>query len=777
MSKRHRLQTAPAGNAPVGFQPDHPRWPLAIVVALVTFAAFLPALGNGFVKWDDDVNFLLNPDYRGLGWTQLKWMFTTFHAGPYQPLCWVSYGLDYVLWGMNPGGYHLTNNLLHACNAVLLYYCGIRLLQLAVADTENDRTGISLAAAFAALVYAVHPLRVESVAWVTERKDVLSGSFFLLTILLYLQAGAAPASRRPRLLAFAWGAYLAALLSKGIVVTLPLVLVLLDIYPLRRLSGPSEEWLAPAQRPLWAEKIPFLSMALVFGIVGVIGQARHAELRPLETYGLAARLAQACFGMAFYLGKTLAPWNLLPLYELPRRFHPYAPQFLFSAAVVLALGIGLFRMRRRWPAGLAAGAYYVVTLLPVLGIIQFGLQLAADRYTYLPSMGWALVIGGGLLALRRWRRTGIVSVASRVLAVACVAGLAAMTWRQSLIWRDTETLWRHALSVDPGIVVAHNNLGLELSDQGKLDEAIAHYLQALKIDPLSADAHNNLGRAWLRRERWDDAIYELREAVRINPRHANAYNNLGSALAHKGQWDEALASYRQALAVDPGNVTALTNWGDALAGQSRYDEALERYRQALRIKPGHVDAYNNMGAVMIKQGRLSEGVLMLQEALRNGPDDATAHFNLATALLNQGRQDEAVEHYRAVLRIDPQHKAARRDLGLALARKGDWGEVLGHLRGILQADPRDADAHFSLANILAGQGRLDEAIGHYHEALGIDPRHGEARNNLGVALIHQGRWNEAIEQFRAALRVRPADALAKDNLEKALEHLRQGRPR
>ncbi len=527
-------------------------WLVPVLIALVTFAAFLPALHNQFVNWDDDKNFLENPHYRGLGWTQLSWMWTT-HMGHYIPLTWMTLGLDYRLWGMNPFGYHLTSLLLHVANAVVFFFVVRRLLTRALPSPSERGHTLAVSAAFAALVFAIHPLRVESVAWATERRDVLSGLFYLSAVLAYLRA----CDREERSRGWYWGAvalFAGALLSKSMAVNLPVVLMILDVYPLRRLGGSIGWWSKPARR-IYVEKIPFVLLAAVASAIAVMAQfSIHAAL-PLAQLSVPGRLAVSAYGLSFYLGKMIVPVNLSPLYELPRTVSPWATPFILSFGLTVAITAIALTLRRRVLGLPAAWLAYIVVLLPVLGIFQSGPQIAADRYTYLAGLGWAILAGAGLLS--SWSRLPFLLIG---LVVSIPVGLGTLTWNQVHVWHDSKTLWAHALAIDPNSSVAQNDFGEALAQQGKLAEAIEHYRRALNIKPDYADAHYNLG----------------------------------GALAQQGKLADAIHHYQRALQITPDDADAHTHWGLALAQQGRLAEAIEHYRQALRINPGHADAQSNL---------------------------------------------------------------------------------------------------------------------------------------------------------------------------------------
>src|SRR5437773_4646515 len=339
------------------------RWLAPLLVALFTLAAFLPTLQNQFVAWDDDKNFLDNPRYRGLGWAHLRWMFTAFHQGHYIPLTWVTFGMDHRLWGMKPVGYHLTNLLLHAANAVVFFFVVRRILTRALRSPSERGHALALSAGFAALVFAIHPLRVESVAWATERRDVLSGLFYLLTILVYLRA----CERKERGRWWYWlsvALFGCALLSKSMAVSLPVVLLILNIYPLGRLGG-SLGWWSEAARRVYAEKIPFVLLAAAVSAIAIVAVSTVPAPASLTQLSVLGRLAVSAYGLSFYLWKMLVPVSLSPLYELGL-VNPAAPPFLLSYGVVLALTVITLALRQRVPGLVAAWLVSIVILLPVL---------------------------------------------------------------------------------------------------------------------------------------------------------------------------------------------------------------------------------------------------------------------------------------------------------------------------------------------------------------------------------------------------------------------------
>jgi tetratricopeptide (TPR) repeat protein len=505
-------------------------WLLAPLIFILTFVVFLPALSADFVNWDDDKNFTDNVHYRGLGRTQVQWMWTTHHLGAYVPISWMTLGLDYLIWGMEPFGYHLTSLLWHCANAVLLYFIALALF--------GRSPPAILGACFAALVFAVHPLRAESVAWITERRDVVSGFFYLAAILLYLR-------RRTR---WALVCFMVAVFAKVMAVTLPAILLLLDVYPLRRYG-----------KRAWLEKLPFFAISLV-GSALAFYALRHDGLTSIAELGWFQRIAIAIYGFAFYLRKTLVPIYLSPFYAItPHRLDPGAWPFLGSLAVVVVILAAAILLRRRLRAFTMATAAYGITLLPVVGIFHNGQQIVADRYSYLPCLAWAILAGACVMAMNKR--------AVAILAAALVATLGALTWRQAAVWHDSDTLWTHALEVEPSFI-AWNNIGMVRSSGGDNAGAIANYQRSIALNPTYAFSHNNLGGSLLVLEDWDAAIREFQTALSLKPDLANSHHGWGYALVMQGKLEEGIAHIQTALQLAPDYQTArqTLDWARAKKG-------------------------------------------------------------------------------------------------------------------------------------------------------------------------------------------------------------------
>ncbi len=648
------------------------------LVGLATLLVFLPALGNQFVNWDDEVNLVSNPQFRGLGWEQLRWMFGNTLGGHYIPVTWLSFGLDYVMWGMRPAGYHATSVVLHTANAILFYFVARRLLRSAV---HPDSRSLTLGAAAATLFFSLHPLRVESVAWATERRDVLMGFFALLCMVSYLKA---IDSGRDGALDRVWywtavGLFGLALLSKSVVVGLPVVLLLLDIYPLHRLAREPDNSVRRTLLRLVLEKIPFLLLAAAVAAVTLTVGAEHRLMTSLETLGVPQRLAISAYSLAFYLWKTIAPWPLSPLYTL---FHPVVPwsaTYLVPATVVVVVTLAAIVSCRRWPAGLIAWASYLVLLAPVVGILHNGAQIAADRYTYLACAPWAILGGAGVAWSRYAARKGELSppVGMAVMGTAAIiiVVFGGLTVWQVGVWRNSVTLWAHAASVEPASDIPVFYLGWALTDAGRLDEAKAHFERALRRTPdnlpdLKAQLDLHLGIVERRAGRPDAAERYFRDALIQDPTHAVALIRLGTVLLEQGREAEAEAAWtRAAEAGARWNRYQLWELGQAIE-QVPTARARARGRLALAL-----------GVLLQQHGELelAEEQYLLATALL--PDNALAWNNLGVARALRGSMKQALAAFVRALQVKPGDAQACQNARRAAAEIGASPQELGDCRG------------------------------------------------------------------------------------------------
>jgi Flp pilus assembly protein TadD len=583
-------------------------WTVAILLVLAILAAFAPLGGNGFIgNFDDDEYLVANPVIRrGLTPTGIWWAFSTFHAANWHPLTWISHMTDVSLFGLDPGRHHLVSLLLHAAAAV-----GLLLLL-------RGWTGSLLHPAWVAALFALHPQRVESVAWVAERKDVLSGMLAIFTLLAYTRHARRPSPGR---LAVALALYALSLLAKPMPVSIPLVLLLVDVWPLGRWPrspAPSR----PVVVPLAAEKVPFLLLALASAAATWKAQSTRNAMALMEHVPLPWRLGNAAVSLCRYLEDLVWPRDLSVFYPHPGRSLPTVAA-LTAAAGVIAVSVAVTIQRRRRPSLLTGWFWFLATLLPVLGLVQVGSQGMADRYTYLATTGVALAAAGLLLP-------GGKDLGRRLLPPLLLAPLllAPLARRQAALWRDGVTLFRHALAVGGDSVTVRNTLGNALMEKGQHEAALPHFITAL----------------------------------RLSSRDPRLWNNLGFVLTGLGRLEEARGHYAQALALDPDFAMAHNNLGLTLARMGRDGEAGVHFREAIRLKPDYPEALLNLGTSLFRGGSPEEAMDLTRRALALDPGFPMAHNNLGVYLLRSGRREEALAHFREALLLDPTLSDARRNL-------------------------------------------------------------------------------------------------------------------
>ena len=579
---------------------------VCLALIAVNVAVYAPVVHHQFTNYDDPEYVRLNPHLSaGVTWRNVSWALTTGYQSYWHPLTWMSHMLDVQLYGLNPGPHHAVNLLLHIANTILLF------------GLLHRMTRALGRSAFVAVLFAVHPLQVESVAWVAERKTLLSTLLWMLTLWAYVAY-----VRRPRLTRYLIALLLFALglMAKPMLVTLPFVLLLLDYWPLRRLSldaSRSENQRSVSQLVL--EKLPLLALAVASSIVTIVTQQRVGAVAGLDVLPLSSRVANALVSYTAYLGKMLWPARLAVFY--PFQTLP-AWQVAGAAAGLAVVSALVFRVAARHPYLLVGWLWFLGTLVPVIGLVQAGTQSMADRYAYISFIGLFIMLAWGVPDLLAHRPVAqVVLPAAAALAILACAVTAA---GQVRYWQDSSTLWMHALAVTTDNYRARNNLGNALADQGKVSEAIAQYSEALRILPNFVDAHSNLGILLADQGRLDEAIAHYREALRGYPGFAEAHLNLGAALASQRKIAEAIAEYSEALRLRPDYADAHYNLANALASQGKIDEAIAHYREAVSISPGFALAHNNLGMLLVREGKVGQAIPEFSEALRINPQDATA---------------------------------------------------------------------------------------------------------------------------------------------------------
>ena len=708
-------------------------WAVCLFLALAIWGVFGQTRRYEFINYDDDIYIYENPTITGgLNLREIIWVFTHDEGlDAWHPVTAVSHMLDWQIYGANAGGHHLTNVLLQMATAILLFL------------VLQKMTGWMWCSAFVAAVFAIHPLRVESVAWVTERKDVLSGFLFMLTLWMWLryqqrrsgmdnaESNSGRAMGVPGLRCWTADYCLAlvffalGLLSKPTLVALPLVLLMLDYWPLNRF--PAHDALRSRLRVwlgLFLEKVPFLLVSAAACAFTVLTQ-KHV-VSTVQGLTVSWRTGNALMAYVDYLWRMIYPVGLALIYPHPEKHLPVW-RVVGSALVLLVISAGAVAGRRKHPYLLVGWLWYLVMLLPMIDIMQTGDQTRADRYTYLPQIGLYIMIAWGTVEFcATWRhRRAVLGTAAGVVLMA----LAVDAYGQTLYWKDSVTLWTHTLARTPQSPVVHCNLGIALALEGKQAAAVQHFGRALELNPQDAKAMNNLGKVLTSQGKLMDAIQYFDRALQLNPEDAKALNNLGVTLAAQGKLDEAVQHYDRALQLKPNYADAHYNLGNALTAQGRLDEAADSYAQTFELNPDFAEAHCNLGLVLARQGKLDAAIEQYQQALQLKPDYADALNNLGSALAAQGKLDAAAQYYQRSLQLQPNNADALNNLGVALARQGKVDEAIQHFNRVLELNPNDASAHNNLGIALAGQGKMDEAIRHFQQALNL----AQAENNTVLA--------------------------------------------
>ncbi len=693
-----------------------------LLLGAITVAAFWPVLRNNFVSYDDRDYVTENPHVlAGLSWANAGWAFRTGHAGNWHPLTWLSHSLDVQLFGLRASGHHATSLVLHALNAVLLFLLLQRL------------TGAFWRSLCVAVLFALHPMHVESVAWVAERKDVLSTFFLLLTLGAYgryaqtksrvesreSNAGSPGPALDPRpstldsrssifyalsLLCFALG-----LMSKPMLVTVPCVLLLLDFWPLGRLRTASI-------RGLVVEKIPFLALSLASSVVTFLIQQGAGAVSSLEALPLGFRLSNALISYLRYVLKMFWPAELAVFYPLPAAW-PVA--WVVGAALVLGgLSVLAVRWAQKAPYFAFGWFWYLGILVPVIGIVQVGQQAMADRYSYVPLIGLfvAIVWGAGELPAR-WPQTKSWLA---VCAAAVVAACAVLTWRQAGYWRSSYTLFEHAVAVTRDNAVAQNNLGVSALDAGDEAGAEKHFAEAVRLKPHYADGLLNLGICREKQGRREEAGDLFEQSVKYQPTPPGHYN-LANLRSEQGELDQAAAHYQAALRLKPEFVEAWFNFGALESKRGSLEAAAKNYATALRFKPDYAPAHLSLGALLAGQGKLDEAIAHFQAALQTTPGNAEAHFNLAAALELKGDYPGAEAGFAEACRLQPDDLEARGKLGLMLLCQSKMAEAARQFQAVLRVRP-DARTHYQLGLALDSLGQPEEAVVQYRAAVRLSPK-------------------------------------------------------
>jgi Tfp pilus assembly protein PilF len=607
---------------------DSIRFIIALLISLVTLAAYLPALRNGFVNWDDPHYVFLNTHIRSMSPEFFRWAFFDASTVYWHPLTWISHALDYAMWGLNPLGHHLTSIIIHALNTFIVVILTIRLFEVSPDNGKGtvgmffpDYRAVLIAGGVVGALFGLHPIHVESVAWVAERKDLLYSLFYLLSILSYAgyvrnseESGSEEAWYRNRRYYLTLALFLLSLCGKPMAVTLPAVLLMLDWYLFRRLRS------SKGVASVLLEKVPFLTLSVIVSIVTIIAQKKAGAVASLDAAPFVARLSVAFKALAMYLWKLVAPVNLLPLYPYPKLISPLMPEYLVSMILVAGITVICVLVVRKRPVWLILWGYFVVTLFPILGLIQSGPQAMADRFLYLPCLGLFLPAGAGAAWI--WTRAAANPFARYVCAaVAAIlaVSLSILTLKQIAVWHDSITLWSCAINGQPNRFSEPYYLrGIAFSDTGNSVSAIRDYTTAIEIEPNYGPAYINRGVAFLERGEIDRAIEDFNTAIRLKAAPPDSYTNRGNAFYKKGELDRAIEDYTVAISLEPALYQAYLNRGNVYKVKKDLERALADYTTALSLNPAFAKGYMARGDLYLTKGTIELAVADYQQACKLG---------------------------------------------------------------------------------------------------------------------------------------------------------------
>jgi len=699
---------------------NNPKTVISIVLVGMIVGVYFQVYAFEFVGFDDNEYVYENPHVTtGISLENIIWSFTAFHSNNWHPLTWISHMMDCQVFGLHPGWHHLVNLLFHILNSVLLFL------------VFSKMTGGLWQSAFIAAVFAIHPLHVESVAWVAERKDVLSAFFWMLTLWGYQAYVKLPGIKRyiGVLLFFTLG-----LLSKPMLVTLPFVLLLLDYWPLGRIQFQEKQCdfthCVLSQKNLILEKIPLFILSGVSSVMTFGAQNHGGVVKSFETFPMINRIANAFVSYLSYMGKMIYPENLAFQYPYPENLALWKG----TGAVLMVLLITLLAMHLavKRPYFIVGWLWYLGTLVPVIGLVQVGMQSMADRYMYIPMVGLLMVVSWGVSEfIQRWKTLKTVSAASAMIIIPL---LMVVSWKQTGYWATSNKMLEHTLKVTSNNYIAHDTLGVNLFLAGKTDEAIYHYLKAAQIYPKNYYTQFNLGVARFQQGKMDEAIEHYTKAVSLEPNYAKAHCNLGAAFFQKKEYEKAGAHFLKAITIEPDYIDAHFNLGVLYYTDGKMDEAIPCFLKVIEFRPDFANAYYYLGLVFDKKGIADKAVTNFQAALRLQPNSVEILLVLAGELLKQGSFNEAIRYYSDALKLAPDNLVAHHNLGVAFFNLGQVDRAIQHYVKAIKINPNFADGYFNLGGALYTKGNIDGAASCFQQALKIKPDYEEAQRELAKLL-------------------------------------------
>lgn len=620
----------------------------AILVSLTTLLIYLPALINGFVNWDDDLYVYGNPNIKSLNLRFLKWLLTAVVSANWHPLTVLSFAIDYSWWDNNAFGYHLTNIVLHFLNTFIVFILITELMKIRHKDNRAVDSRTIISASITSLLFGIHPLHVESAAWISERKDVLYSFFYLLAVLSYLKYNSTHSKKkRTAYYTLCLLLFVLSCLSKPMAVTFPVVLFILDLYPLRRSSGTWTD-----VKSLLIEKAPFFVLSFILSAIAIYSQKIGGAIVSLEQIPFSNRLIVALYSYSFYIVKMVYPSKLVPYYPYPMASEIYSAQYLTGVTAFIAITFfSIWGLKKKWKAVAFCWFYYIVTLIPVAGFINIGFFSAADRYTYLPSIGLFLLAGVSAASLFEKFTNSICKIAFFGTLITVFGLLSLATMKQITVWHDSITLWTHQINIFP-VARAYNNRGNAYYALGNYQMAIKDISKAIKLNPMVAEAYNNRGNAYFALSNYELAIEDISNAIEINPMYADAYYNRGNIYHAMGNHHLSIKDLSRAIELNPQFGDAYNNRGNAYYALGNYQMAIKDINKAIAFNPLNADAYYNRGVVYSALGKYLLAIDDYTKVIELNPLYKMAYYNLGSVYHQLGNTELGLFYKRKAAGID-----------------------------------------------------------------------------------------------------------------------------
>ena len=700
---------------------------VSCVLIAATFTIYWQVVGYDFFDLDDSL-YVISNIYIKCGFIpeSIKSVFSSTQAAMWLPLTWLSFILDFNLYGLNPAGYHLTNIIFHVIN-VLLLFLALRTM-----------SGAFWKSAIVAALFALHPLHIESVAWITERKDVLSGFFWMLCIIFYSSF-----IRNGGLIRYTalFACFLLGLMAKPMVVTLPIILLLLDYWPFNRIE---ESWTPDNRQKLLrviGEKIPLFILSLVIVVV-TLTAASNKAIPSISVLSIPVRISNALVSYMEYIYKAFVPINLASYYPHPGATIPLIS--IFTAFIFLGLTtIAAFLLRKRFPYLIVGWLWYLLTLFPVIGIFQAGMQAMADRFVYIPLIGiYCMVVWGvgDIISHFRIRLRFVIALTGTILIV-----LSTLTYQPLGFWKDTETLYNRALDVTKNNYIIHTFLGHYYMTDAENDKALDQYAQALLIAPGFVDAIVGKGKILIVKGDIDKSIALYEQYIKSYPNAEKILIELGNAYLQKKEYEKAIGQFRRAIKINPGNEQGYLSLGNALTFQEKQDDAVDLYQTTLAAHPRLASLHVALGQLIEKKGYISDALLEYDKAIAINPFYELAYLARGLAVKKAEGEDGMIVYFQRILDKYKGFERIHNYLGVIMYRKGDMENGLSHLRAALRINPKYIKAHVNIGSVFEHMGKMDDALWHYSEALRLLPKNNDI--DMGGVIVSAGGIESAMKNI------------------------------